>query len=62
MQSIVAVMLRCKVVMEEWAALQVGRKEMEGRFAEQLLLTLRANMDGLKKRAKVKTSVKASQQ
>jgi hypothetical protein len=61
MQSLAAVMLSCEKFVEEMATLQVGRKEMEGRFAEQLMLMLRANMDGLKKRAKVKTNAKASQ-
>lgn len=39
---------------------QVSLKESEGRFAQQLMLTLRANMDGLKRRAKVKGKAKAS--
>jgi 23S rRNA maturation mini-RNase III len=39
---------------------QVARKDAQGRFLQQLQLTLRANMDGLKKRAKVSKAKKAA--
>lgn len=43
---------------QQSGAVQVGRKEVQGKFAQQLQLTLRANMDGLKKRVKTKPSAK----
>lgn len=38
---------------------QVDLKVSQGRFLQQLQITMRANMDGLKKRAKLKSRAKA---
>jgi hypothetical protein len=39
--------------------IQVGQRELQGRFMQQLQIMMRANMDGLKKRVRAKVKGKA---